>query len=375
MKRSEYEGKALDRIDERKIRKIYSTAPTSYPIFSALETQQDDIVILKLFDFNYAFSSSTMNGSSDEAEDFVNYLCKKLTQKMRARERLVKPFSMNFELAHVFSHTTKDHTIDTPCDVKISYIHGYILTTADDIHVFDLYTKKFITTFSIPDCELLYMSIEENFDGNNNDALFFDCYGHNCVFKYDLKRLIGKAIKKESHSCDFIWKSETIKQPRGMALWKDCLHFEENLLFVCDEQDNGSILILKSSTGQTIQTITSLDSPYGLTFDDIGKELFVSMLTSIEVFRKDNKNQSWVFDRLLHPETDEVYSQGLIYDKVSRTLISCDDETNRIQIFQPKNGSIIKEFNGDIFFPDSLCLNEMTGELYVCQDDGVKIFR
>ncbi|KAG2389370.1 hypothetical protein C9374_013930 [Naegleria lovaniensis] len=362
MKRTEYEGKYFHHEEERKIRKLQ---PTTSGI-SLYETQQDEIVVLKLFDLNY---NSSIHDSDTE---FLNYLCKKFTQGMRRKERKIKPFSMQFDLAYTFSCATSNISLESTCDVKISYTHGLILISSGDIHVFDLYTKKFITTFSIPDCELLYMNIEENFDGNNNDALFFDCYGHNCVFKYDLKRLVDQTINKES--CDFIWKSEKLEEPRGMALWKDRLCFEENLLFVCNEKHtDGSILILRSSTGQTVRTITNLESPYGLTFTENGNELFVSMLSSIEIFRKDDKNQ-WTFERLL-VENDDIYSQGLTYDKVSKTLISCNDEFNEIQIFQPTDGTIIKEFGENVFLPDSLCLNEETGELFVCQDDSVKVYK
>lgn len=173
---------------------------------------------------------ATRNNDENHHDEFMNEpngtnayeLIEKLIQKMRTVKRRAQPFSMNFELVHTFGrfgvYGTDSHLFHCPFDVKISYSHSCILisdTRNSRIMVFDLHTKEFRTSIPSPSKYPLFLCVEENYDGKNNDALIFGCENFG-VYKYDLNELLEKSPNMEA--CNSIWISQIFVSPQGIVL-------------------------------------------------------------------------------------------------------------------------------------------------------------
>ncbi|KAG2388319.1 hypothetical protein C9374_000483 [Naegleria lovaniensis] len=317
----------------------------------------------------------------DEIMDDAHELIRKLTQKMGIVKRKAKPFSTNFELVHTFGKAgvsgNDSHLFNCPFDVKISYSRSCILISDSlnsRIQVFDIHTKELRASIPSPSKYPLFLCVEENYDGKNNDALIFGCEKFG-VFKYDLNDLLEKSRNMET--CKSIWTSQAFVSPQGIVLLSSKSH-----VYICD-WDEHNMKILNVKTGELVQSMT-VQSPYGIDFSDDG-DIIISELDpshKIQIFRMNDARDDWQciksFGKYgqLNGEFDHPFT--LVFDKAAKHIIVSDNY--KIQIFE-KDGSFLKSFGGittsQLSAVTGICLNELTGELLVCDSfsNRVLIFK
>ncbi|KAG2383097.1 hypothetical protein C9374_004434 [Naegleria lovaniensis] len=298
----------------------------------------------------------------------------KLREKMNEKRRKAKPFAMKFEVIHTFGHWNKEagHSnqhFNWPWDVKISYNHQCILIADNSncrIQVFDLLSKVYKKTISV--MSPFYLCIEENYDSRGNDALIY-VTGSCIIHKHDLRQLLETGNTNQT-----IWRSELLRVPRGIAI-----HPVLKQLFV-SEVTARIILILSLDTGKLISQFSVENQPWGLAFTD-DNDLIVSETSPqhrIEIFRKLGKEWTSVhtFGREGHAHGELSHCYSVIYDRAAHHIIVSEYNNDRIQVFT-KDGQFLNAFTGFqtqfLKWPNGLCLNELTGELYCCDSQNNRV--
>ncbi|KAG2383493.1 hypothetical protein C9374_004164 [Naegleria lovaniensis] len=262
----------------------------------------------------------------DEVDD-SQYLMKLLQQRMRNHNRRNNPFSMNPKDVFVFSpnlikdiskiiHMKESYAPDL-FDVKISYNSKCILLSDFNnscIEVFDLETKQYKFRISpLPNRYTRFMCIEENYDGQNNDALLLCC--STSVFKYDLKQFLSK--QDDSPLCDPIWINEDCLWAQGIVI-----SYSRKQVFICDADSNkDEIVVLKLQTGQLIQKFKA-EKPFGIAFSPMEDHLIVSSAgskTPLTIFQESGKTND-ISDWTIFKTIAETAERELTYNFVPLTV-------------------------------------------------------
>lgn len=352
---------------------------------------------------------------SDDDDDLYNNntLFSKFKDKMRTRKR--HGFSMNFNQVHIIPKifgpssihdpTTNisdedddsdhvdhsEHSFRAPSDVKISHTHQVIIVSDYSnmkLYFFRYTDKTFIGSVNVD--HPMYLCIEEKYNGWN-DALIFDANSNlGTVFKFDLYKMLQTIFNSELSFSrnDFIWKNGDARDARGMAMMRD-LHAstigDHQLLFVSDFTSN-DIFLINSKTGVTIQKFQDLmiECPYAIDVCSENRMVIISEYTSpssiymmkLEHTFHQGATQSSpnytlkLIKKFDKKGDDEIHDscQGLVFDNVTQHIY-CTDTECRIQVFNLQ-GQCIKSLDTRMDEtsdnPDGLCLDDKTGELYLC---------
>ncbi|KAF0981262.1 hypothetical protein FDP41_013050 [Naegleria fowleri] len=322
---------------------------------------------LHLVDFIVSTNSSSTFNETNHHQTMMNFdLFEKLKQTMRnGKKRILKPFKMKFELVHTLGKVCESGSdpdlFSHPFDVKISYNFESILISDSNnsrIQVFDMHTKQFKKSINTASKNPMYLCIEENCDGSNNDALIFGCCSDSTVNKFDLGKELAFVQQDKSCSPPYLWISTAVLSNQGITCSNKSGH-----VFVCDVGDC-SVKILASSSGELTQTIKLSLQPYGIEFANFYGDDYLIISESSTL--KDGKDQCQIF-RLKSTTSSFEYDLVTTFGRGGNEL--GDYRNHRIQIFS-KEGTFVAcltDFGRDrICYPNGLCLNGVLGELISC---------
>ncbi|KAF0977755.1 hypothetical protein FDP41_003077 [Naegleria fowleri] len=315
--------------------------------------QQQQHSILKLINFN------------ENHDDLMNLNFHKLKDKMRSRKRVPKAFSQQFKCVGLIG----EKIITRPYDVKISYKLGYIIVSdygAHLIHMFDLITKEFKR--SLKSGYPMYLEIDE-YHAPHSDALLVACeiFPARCVYKYDVLTLISKQsdddfVVNPSNQLvivnkNYLWKTKNLGWPQGIAC-------TPNYVYVCDSySDFRCVHKFNRQTGIEITTI-HLNSPcYGIAVARHENQFFVSQeIGDVVCVEISNDHQYFITICSKEPNC-KSQCQGLVYDRALDIVLGVSPSFIIIKIDE----KMLTE-NQSMFFQNAhgLCLNELEGELYIC---------
>ncbi|KAG2386342.1 hypothetical protein C9374_002788 [Naegleria lovaniensis] len=324
--------------------------------------------------------------SLSESRDSSPY--SKLKEKLRTRKCELKAFSLNFEsVGSLGVYERQDCSNDCfshPWDVRFSRKYNCIVISDYGNHriqVFCANSKEYKTTlkFSTTIYSPASLYIEHDYDGYDREALFveYEIDEARYISKYDLESfLINSMEQVETHE---LWKSTKCSCPAGIAVWKKTRSIHDRIVFVCD-YDESVIYLFKSSTGEFISALTS-DSPLFYIKHPLGIDISMEGLVFISqglsqnnilILRYSYENGKWITLNKIS-NVNDLFSvpRGLVFDNVSKRLLVSICESNTIQVFT-EDGAFCQMFgynkkdkNG-FLNPDGICVNELTGELYVC---------
>ncbi|KAG2389276.1 hypothetical protein C9374_013836 [Naegleria lovaniensis] len=367
------------------------------------------LVLIHLYPFHSDIpmmnnENPTLNDTEPQSYE-IDKLYSKLLTKMRSAKR-TKGLGMNFEhlltLSSnqiVTSNTVDNDNFKTPFDIEISYHHQCVLISDPfsslygRIQLFDLFSREWIasvyTTLALP----TFIRIEENYDGNYNDALvMYHAQSHsrsslpNVMAKYDFREIRKYSTFNESERAGPLWQREISGFVKGMALWKQQVFISQS--------DKHCISILDSNNGQLIQII-KVYRPCSLEIGHDFGELFISNGDhAIEIFRQNEKNTKYwncvkTFGRKGLCNGEFIEPGTIVYDRISKYLIVSDVANTRFQVFT-RDGTFVKGFqqvtNSKLTFPNygrddktkcsnprGMCLNEISGELIVCSSEASQV--
>lgn len=401
-------------VDEEKNQKMFSSSlPCKYQIFTKVEKENNNSMTCIHTTTTTTTSTTTTTTTLDgnipcqiilmdfdgclETECGNKGLIGRLFSKLK--EQMVvncKKRNRSFEMRFDFIDSIGEHGVygksnnqlHLPHDVKISYHHHCILVSDYNnrrIQIFDLYNRQFKATIPTPSKHPMYLCIEENHDGHNNDALLFGSNGDSGVYKFHLRQLLCKAflgqLDRTEMKKEYIWKTD-FDTPQAIAV-KYGTQYYRNEIFVC----NGTnITILNSIFGYAIDSIHLENRVYGLSFTN-ENDLIVSealLAHRIGIMRKDQDGR-WQLMKTIGDTSGEELGTfncpySLEFDRISGNIIVCDAQNHRIQIFS-QNGEFLKCLSGfmhdgdcqQFYHPSGMCLNEMTGELLVCDEGNHRV--
>lgn len=335
----------------------------------------------------------TINNDESTTSDQVCRL-KELFSKLKAKMmrklgRRAKPFQMKFELVHTFGQLgvqgNDDETLSLPIDVKVSYTHSCILVSGfRRIQVFDLHTKQFKSSISfsseVHNLVPNFLCVEELYE-EERDALLLS--GTHLIYKYDLEFLLQTVATVDMNADTCLWKSDMVVSPQGIAIEKQLQQ-----AFISDAHW-AYIVVLDLKTGELINFIELCMFPYGVavttSIEMSGTLYVISAGTNadncIEIMKRNNdgfytkKAQFCDYGQ----EIGNLWlPNGLVFDHKAKNLIVSDKEQQLIQIFTLE-GNFVISFKDEINLkrPVGMCLNELTGELLICNfaDHTVKVYR
>ncbi|KAF0976729.1 hypothetical protein FDP41_004024 [Naegleria fowleri] len=181
------------------------------------------------------------------------------------------------------SDANNNLSVNDPTDIQISYQLNIILITDYDsskIEVFDLETKEHKASISfLPKEHPRHLCIEENYDGENNDAMIL-CCAYDNIFKYDLKQFLSNA--QSSQDIQYIWKNSDCRWAQGLTI-----SYTTRQLYVCDHGAQ-HVMVLNLRTGEYVYKFP-VKQPFGLTFVENEQYLLVSQVSihKVEIFKKE----------------------------------------------------------------------------------------
>ncbi|KAG2392876.1 hypothetical protein C9374_009453 [Naegleria lovaniensis] len=334
-----------------------------------------DLVEILLIDFAPSSSRNELNGTSTSCDHRISKFREKMSRRVLRNPSL--PFEMKFERVHP-SKNDIHHTFSNlsyPQDIDISYNHSVILITDcfnQRISVYDLQTKHY--KFEMKPLPITYpttLCIEENYDGQYNDAFIVVMMSdiERVLFKCDLKTLISLNGKQFSS----IFQVNQFTFPRGVKVYNKKIH-------VVDER---CIKILSSDTGQLMEVVDLDWKAFDLAI--------INDHTIAVLFSEGTVNRIEILDAELNWRTIRSFEQELFHwpksivmDSAAKRLIVCDHNNGKIFVFSLEGLIYISSFGqreersrDNLDCPTALCLNEMTGELFVVDDltNQVLIFK
>ncbi|KAG2393623.1 hypothetical protein C9374_007154 [Naegleria lovaniensis] len=296
-------------------------------------------------------------------------------------------------------------------DIAISYsLSSLLILTRKEwcqtkIHVLDLHSKKLLFEMDhLMVASASRLCIEDNFDGNGNDALFFQFY-FGGVSKIDLTKTLGSCKKgqdlEQGHYT--IWRLKENSHDKAVKKGRS---FKDNLVFTCQDS---CIRVLSSFTGIPLQTIL-LDCTDGNPFVsciDITPEgdLIISETGNnrIRIMREqltsDNEQakSEWQTIRIIGRSFGKEGNrygefsspEDVLFDPVGQNIIVIDSRNQRIQVLNlygrfvgVKNKYMelmtthsVHRYGYYLNTGSTLCLNGLTGELFVCHRNRVDVFK
>ncbi|KAG2382109.1 hypothetical protein C9374_005901 [Naegleria lovaniensis] len=223
--------------------------------------------------------------------------------------------------------------------------------------------------------------LERNYNNKNQDALFI--VSSLCIVKFDLHQLLTNNFNEQMA----LWTSEKLKNPSSMVV------HESRQLFVTDTTD---VKVFNTRNGQLLQVIqmpVNVKRVTGIDFFDhdtmiVGEGNPYNRLIVFKNVQNDNAENSerkfvWQFEKQLVESTASKnsswsYSMYLTVDKASLNIIACDCYDHSIKIYT-QHGDLLKSIGTSgsnlqqFRYPQGLCLDELTGELYVSDTDNSRI--
>ncbi|KAG2379108.1 hypothetical protein C9374_007746 [Naegleria lovaniensis] len=221
----------------------------------------------------------------------------------------------------------------------------------------------------------------------NHDALILG--NKDTIFKFDLEKLIQASM--DQTNCDPIWSTFTRANPLGIAILRQERALQPNIIFMvlCLEEGN-YLTLFNSETGKILKEKCITDmvhKPCGVAFTD-ENDLIVTETSygrdKIVILSICGSIEEWKVKTVIGKSGDQdgefKCPVSVVYDRASRNIIVSD--MFRIQVFT-KDGVFVKSFNDDLknmeselCLPTGMCLNELTGELFVCEhgNNAVHIF-
>jgi len=289
-----------------------------------------------------------------------------------------KPFSTEFNHVHTIGGK-KSGKANTQFNFSMGVViaHGCNVFLVRDynnnrIQVFDLTSREFKASIKPPSRMPGDMCIETCYDGKNGEALLFSCWKDKCIYKYDLKQLIETCSKKKPSG--LIWKSQPLSNPMNIVLMKEG---EENMIYVNDF-DTDTIEVLKASTGKVVQSI-SLGLKISCLCADVAEgNLWIAEQTNYEMhLLKKGTDGKWAISQTFSKKIDTSSHQGICFDAISQHLIVTLAGVGSVIEVYNKDGTLVKGFSDKDDPYDSLtglCIDKLTGELYVCDTNRILIY-
>lgn len=280
-----------------------------------------------------------------------------------------RQFSMNFQLIHTIGTEEIDgeskeeswddemkefSDIQFPTQVRISHKYNCILISCQlwcRIQILDYETRQVVNTvafstrfvnFVIDEChDCLIISDETNM-----------------VTSYDLTEIIKNGVKK------VMWKNNLLSKPFGMAI-------REEQIFVAHAE---GVAVLNSLNGEVISRNVINDSSATVDVYDV---CFITHQVFVVSCYKHNK--CCAFKEKSSGEWNEIYEitspttqlnpLGMTFDAIGKMLFICDFHNTRIVVVN-ENGNYVTEYSGDgkeLYFqgPYGIHFEERTGWLYV----------
>ncbi|KAG2373324.1 hypothetical protein C9374_012190 [Naegleria lovaniensis] len=380
-----------DRLDEekRKIRKMNSSWNDHEDREMNDHHTTTAAIVVIIIDFENTLlqnhHESTCYGVDQAPSEFYSLqeLSSKLKRKLRNESmHRAQPFSMKFE----YVESLRSIGFIQPVDIKISYVYSYIIASegfSREILFFDLKSKRLHTKLFLFS---KYLCVEEN---NEESVLLFGCEQTNDVFKFDLQKVATTNQNSSVDHNDFVWKSNCTEMPGSIQVLK-------TQVFVASYEKK-YIDILELSTGTLIQRCHLEYTPRFIQF--IPLRLYEhpyliiiehKILPRISLFQYCTSEQKWKRERSLGTfgslDTGEFFSPTrVLYDRAYKHLIvsckaveglcilSLDGKVCKITCELGLTFKIVKSFEQGLCpsrerfeTPDGICLNEWTGELFVC---------
>ncbi|EFC45142.1 predicted protein [Naegleria gruberi] len=293
-------------------------------------------------------------------------LFEKFKIHMRSYRNCV-PFSMKFE--EMNNIKSIEHKLHCPSQAKISHSHNCLCISDNldsELKFFDLITHEYLGGFLVEGVTGLL--IEENFDDQQNDAIYF---GKNkYTFKYRVKDLM-----RLGSSADCIWKIER-NHMYGMAI--RTIGNQKQLFRYSASQ--GVMDIIDTVNGKVIKELKleKLDRVMDIIFIN-PKRMLVAELFHNACFIYDEMNENeWKLIQTIEKAENIYFSQplGLAIDRTGGKIFLSDYDIKRIVVFNESLDLI------DCHYPESLNpfrldFDETTGLLYITdqQDDSIRIFK
>ncbi|EFC40292.1 predicted protein [Naegleria gruberi] len=297
-------------------------------------------------------------------------LYSKLQEQFNPKTKNKIGFSLNFTPVHTFGNgkiKEKDNFVH-PLDVKISHqFHCVIITDRDRIQVFDLHSRKFKKSIQFQNYRINYLNIEKI---NQKEYLYVTSMSPSVLFKFDLEQLLLSNNEPIENLC--IWKVENLNHPSTVEiLYRD---YHENQILVSD-MSIGRIHVLDSITGMKVQDILA-STPYGIASLNSNSFLVGDACNdNIHIYERNEnqefqKSSSFDFSDKSRPSTGIIGfdSGGLLFDPIEKNILIVNIRKSQICAFKQENRSLIKTFKSGMF-SYGMCLDQYTGELYVCTND------
>ena len=297
-------------------------------------------------------------------------LYSKLQEQFNPKTKNKVGFSLNFTPVHTFGNgkiKEKDNFVH-PLDVKISHqFHCVIITDRDRIQVFDLHSRKFKKSIQFQNYRINYLNIEKI---NQKEYLYVTSMSPSVLFKFDIEQLLLSNNEPIENLC--IWKVENLNHPSTVEiLYRD---YHDNQILVSD-MSIGRIQVLDSITGMKVQEILA-STPYGIASLNSNSFLVGDACNdNIHIYERNEnqefqKSSSFDFSDKSRPSTGIIGfdSGGLLFDPIEKNILIVNIRKSQICAFKQENRSLIKTFKSGMF-SYGMCLDQYTGELYVCNND------
>ncbi|EFC35412.1 predicted protein [Naegleria gruberi] len=277
------------------------------------------------------------------------------------------PFSMKFE--EINSITSIEHKFHYPSHAKVSHSHNCLCISSNSaVKFFDLTNHEYLGAFFV-EGGVTCLLIEENFDHQQNDAIYF---GENMyTFKYRVKDLM-----RLGSSADCIWKIER-NHLYGMAIrtignQKQLFRFSDSkgAMDIIDTVNGKVIKELKLEKIKTVTDIIFINP----------KRMLVAELFYNTCFIYDEMNENeWKLIHTIEEAENIHFSQplGLAIDRKGGKIFLSDYDNKRIVVFNESLDLLSCHYPLKSLNPYGLDFDERTGLLYITdqQDHSIRIFK
>ncbi|KAG2373707.1 hypothetical protein C9374_011796 [Naegleria lovaniensis] len=280
----------------------------------------------------------------------------------------------NFRIRSLHSTTKLPFKFSAPFDVTISYNCGCILVNdrgTQSIEVFDLITRQHKSSLSVKNFFPHYLCIEENYNGEGDDALLM---GHlettlltsYCVCKVDLNTFLSTG----NLSFPFLWQNKKFtREALGMCIVTNQNGDRE--LVVCDS-GNCFLRVLDLTTGVQIKIIQCGFEPCHVC-NVFNEELVISYSFVKGAVKMKKANDSMEFQLLCGDRStiDFYDAYSIAFDSYNnRFIVSDPSSEGKLKVYTCQ-GSLVNEFKSFMEMPKGLCFHKLTREIFVCVQNSV----
>ncbi|KAG2389503.1 hypothetical protein C9374_014063 [Naegleria lovaniensis] len=310
------------------------------------------------------FNNDSTNNDDGNFRELYEHLC----TRMRGRRK--REFSMNFQPHKVLESSCYSCSF---MDVNVSNNHNVIVVSDFHNSQFQIMDRKTKTLKAIVPTKgrPRGLCIEENFDGNENDAIIATFSRTYTVEKFNLWLVLDRLRGQDANSniqCS-VWSQENKHGAHGIAVSSRRSTSEKNLVFVC-EVFSSNILILNSLDGQPITKVTA--HCWGIVPIDRNKFIISSQKQELHVMEIDHELKT---PRLTPLTQDGVTALGVTYDCVSKLIYAVSGKQKNTVVVFNLHGRRVHEFEFGHLCTRCLFIHidNETGELLVPDFKGSKI--